>query len=142
MLCVLSFAVAGCFCSGCGLVFNGRKQLITIRSEPTGARIVIPSADMQFRTPVSVRLPRGKDYVVLAEKPGFKMARAHIASDPDPWPLALDFAIFFPSLFVDAPLGATYVLSPQTMRIVLEKKASPEESPPPQKARPPQQAPP
>ena len=122
---LVGIVVSCFFTSGCGLLLNGRKQQITIETIPPGARIRIPEADVQTVAPASVALPRSKDYVLIADKAGYEPTRAYVSSDPDPLPLVLDLVIFFPSLFVDAPLGAPYKLNPETVRIALEKQTPP-----------------
>lgn len=64
--------VAGCVASGCGFVFQGTHQAVTLTSQPPGAQATF--AGERVTTPGQVRIQRQEWAVVRAEKDGYEPA--------------------------------------------------------------------
>ena len=117
---VLVFAMA---CPGCGLLINGRKQKITINSDPADAKISIPSAGLQATTPAMLQLARKDDHMVIIEKEGYEKKTVILTSEIEPLALILDILLWGGlGLLVDWPLGAMHELSPDKVYVDLKKK--------------------
>jgi len=118
---VLVFAMA---CPGCGLLMNGRKQKITINSNPAGAKVRIPTAGIETVTPDVVQLPRKDDHTIFIEKEGYEPRAVQVTSGFEPLATIVDiilFAAIFP-LLVDWILGSMQELSPPAVNVTLSKK--------------------
>lgn len=98
--------------SGCATVLSGTSQKITIDSEPQGALVQI--GHQTGRTPVTMTIPKGKDYEVVVSVVGRKRVI----------PLTRTFdtigflnVLFFPGFIVDAATGALMKYEPSFVRV-------------------------
>ena len=109
------------YLTGCGLLINGRKQTIIVNSNPQGAAVEVIGGGVRGVTPASFNLKRNESYQLVFRKDGYRETMSYVVSDIDPLPLILDIFIFWPSLVVDMPLGATYELNPENTYVTMQK---------------------
>ncbi len=103
--------------SGCATAIYGRKQEVSLSSEPSGARVTIDETQVGI-TPTTAMLSREDPHSVRIEKPGYVTYETTTASVEKPLKDLLDVpgAIVFPPLLliilVDRWLGGTYEIHP------------------------------
>ena len=75
-ICLLLITSLAILSSGCCSIVKGNRQLVTVTSEPTGAKVKIDG--MKGRTPFSQSLSRDKDYIVEVSKEGYETEQRQI----------------------------------------------------------------
>lgn len=102
---VVLFAV---ICSqGCCSLFKGGSELVSIDSNPQGAKVKV--GPYHGTTPYTVQIPRGKDYVITAEYNG----KSEVVSlNRSIQGLYWVNILLWPGLIVDAATGKMYNYDP------------------------------
>lgn len=119
LVCAMLLAVLQ---SGCGTIFGGSSQEVSIGSSPEGARVEFDHASRTVATPAEVELKRGNAYELTFTKEGYEEETATIESSLRAEILILD--VLFTGLIgvaIDAGTGAWNSLSPETVRVALDK---------------------
>jgi len=109
---------------GCGLIFGGTHQIISVQSSPEAVKVTTTPATGEFTTPTNLNLERKNDYSLTFEKAGYTPAHFQITHHMRGGILALD--IIFTGLLgiiPDAATGAWNGLTPQTVNVTLTKTA-------------------
>ena len=107
---------------GCGLMFGGTHQSISVQSSPDGAKVTTTPASGDFTTPTTLSLERKNDYSLTFEKQGYSTGHFQIQHHMRGGILALD--ILFTGLLgiiPDAATGAWNGLSPNAAVVTLTK---------------------
>lgn len=106
LLLMLTFAMM--FNQGCCSLFTSGPQTITVDSEPKGADVKI--GPYKGKTPYTVVIPRGKDYVVQV-KYGEQTETVSLEKSIEPvyWVNIL----FWPGLIIDVATAKMFKYSPQ-----------------------------
>lgn len=66
--------------AGCGTVTRGRSEQVTIKTQPTGAAITTSIGLSCPRAPCTIEVKRNKEFDAIADKPGYKTGRVHVAT--------------------------------------------------------------
>ena len=90
-------------CSGCATLVSGTKQIITVDSDPPGALVRI--GEYTGTTPVTLRIPKGKDYRVEVSR-GADKRMVTLNRDLDPVALLNLIPPMWPGFIIDAMTGA------------------------------------
>jgi hypothetical protein len=95
------------FNQGCCSIFTSGPQTISVNSKPAGADVKI--GQYKGKTPYNVSLPRGKDYVVVADYAG-KTQTQTLEKNIEPvyWVNIL----FWPGLIIDLATGKMFKYEP------------------------------
>ncbi len=90
-------------CSGCATLISGTKQTITVDSDPPGALVRI--GEYSGITPVTLRIPKGKDYRVEVSR-GADKRTVTLNRNLDPVTLLNLIPPMWPGFIIDAMTGA------------------------------------
>ncbi len=128
----LSVALAGVMVAGCATIMHGgSKQRVLISSDPIGAIATIDNS-IKIQTPGEVKLKRGKDHVVVFEKPGYNSGQILIDRDFSYWVVGNIVFGGLIGLAVDFGTGSAWNLDPSTITVTLTPSkvaAAPETKP-------------
>lgn len=111
------------FCGGCSSIVHGGNRLMTISSEPAGARATISKAGGETvsvtTTPCTVSLDpkrgyfKGQSYNLKLELPGYQTAHVELRSEMSGWYWGnLVFGGLIGMLAVDPVTGAMWNITP------------------------------
>ena len=120
--CFLVCAVV--FASGCGTMFSGTSEEVTITSNPSGANVHIDGRK-RGETPVNTELSSTDNHTIEVRKQGYREEVATVTPDVNGGYVALDF--FFTGLLgilVDASTEGWKTISPNQIGVTLERKSS------------------
>lgn len=106
---------------GCGAMFTGTKQDISIDSQPQGAKVSIKPTGQTGVTPFTISLEKKNQYTLLFEMEGYKPKEAFIDRNIMGGILILDILNGLVGVVVDAATGGWYKLSPTTVSVTLER---------------------
>jgi len=116
--------------SGCGAMFTGIKQDISLNSDPSGVTAVVKSRGkekMRVTTPTTVTLKKSGKYSIDFQKEGYVPQTLQISKHVQGGMVALDFiwllGAIVPAaltLTLDGVTGGWYKLSPETVNISLK----------------------
>ena len=67
------FVVLLCLCSGCCSLFRPGSQVITVASQPAGAKVKL--GDALGTTPFTQTVPKGKEYVIVVSMDGTEQSQ-------------------------------------------------------------------
>lgn len=107
------------FTAGCGTMFGGTSQNVRVASSPDNAEVEVEDG-ATHRTPTTLDLERGSEYVLEIDKEGYEAREVEINKSMRGGILALD--ILFTGLLgvvVDAATGGWYSLSPERVDVSL-----------------------
>jgi hypothetical protein len=110
---------------GCGAIFNGSRQNITVTSAPDGAHVESAPTAGTFTTPTTLSLHRKRDYTLTFSREGYSSASTVISHHSRAGIIVLD--VLFTGLIgviVDASTGAWNKLSPENVSVALTKIAA------------------
>lgn len=123
--------VLASFTAACGTIFGGTTQNVDVASSPDAARVAVEDG-ATHRTPTTLDLDRGSNYVLEISKEGYETREVEVQKSMRGGILALD--ILFTGLLgvvVDAATGGWYSLSPERVDVSLTQatasKAGPDE---------------
>lgn len=134
---VLLVAVVFVATSGCGAMFKGTSQAISINSDPNQAHVTITPVKKKGSvkggpytviTPGSITLDKKSGYSVQVEKEGYETQVISVIRKPDSasvtmdilWVILLAPYLFFIPLVIDGPTGAWYNLEPNSINVILK----------------------
>lgn len=109
--------------AGCGTLFGGSSQEVSIASSPGSAEVEFDHVNRTVTTPAEIELKRKNSYQLTFTKEGYETETASIENSLRGGILALD--ILFTGLVgvaVDAGTGAWNSLSPENLSVKLEKE--------------------
>lgn len=107
------------FTTGCGTIFGGTTQNVRVASSPDNAQVSVEDG-ATHRTPTTLDLQRGNNYVLAISKEGYETREVEVTKSMRGGILALD--ILFTGLLgvvVDAATGGWYSLSPERVDVSL-----------------------
>lgn len=102
--------------SGCALATKGRRQQVSISSEPHGATVVVDGVPAG-QTPLVTSLPRKVSHRIEVTKEGFVPASVLVRAESN------EFARRTIRWGLDIDLGATNDLTPATLELALVPQA-------------------
>lgn len=105
--------------SGCCSITRGNRQLVTITSEPTGAKVKMDG--YKGTTPYSVSLDRSKDYVVEVSKEGYETEQRQVTHSFSSMAIFGNILWLLVGVIVDFATGSGYNLNPTNVNVELEK---------------------
>ncbi|MDD5756291.1 MAG: PEGA domain-containing protein [bacterium] len=118
---------------------NGTKQLVSINSEPVGAKVMVDGSDCG-KTPVALKLARKKDHSVEIEMGNYITYKTTLSRAETGW-IWGNYSLFLtnwphfsvygalawvPSIIIDTNNGSRYKLKPQNINVTLLKKDNPD----------------
>lgn len=110
---------------GCGLVFGGTSETISITSSPSEAEVEVAQSGgatgFQRTTPTDIELARKHDYIVTFSKEGYETRTAEIDHGVRAGIVVLDILFGIVPVVVDAATGAWHGLSPDHIDVTLER---------------------
>lgn len=110
--------------SGCGAIFNGSRQNITVTSAPDAAQIKGEPSIGDFTTPTTLNLERKHDYTLTFAKDGYSSATAAISHHARGGIIVLDVLLTgLIGVVIDAATGAWNKLEPATVTVAMTKLA-------------------
>jgi hypothetical protein len=107
--------------SGCGLIFGGTSQTISVQSSPNAATVTTTPATGTYTTPSSISLSRKNSYSLKFEKQGYSSADFEIHNHVRGGIVVLDILVGLVGVIIDAATGAWYGLSPDNANVVMTK---------------------
>ena len=121
----LSLALAAMFTivsSGCSTLVKGNRQMITINSEPTGAKVKL-SNGLKGTTPYSANLETNNDYIAEVSMDGYEQQQVQITKQFRAATTILGNILWLLiGCIVDFASGSAYGLQPDNVNVELEKK--------------------
>ena len=78
---LLVIALMMALTAGCGAMFKGTSQEITVKSNPPGATVTITPTGQTLTTPGSITLAKKNEYTLKFEMPGYKTKEVFIRQD-------------------------------------------------------------
>ena len=107
--------------SGCSTITKGGRQLITINSEPSGAKVNI--GGLKGTTPYTADLATDKDYIADISLEGYENQQVQITKSFRAGTTILGNILWlFIGVIVDVVSGSAYGLNPTNVNVQLEKK--------------------
>ena len=106
---------------GCGTVFHGTVQKVSIDSLPSQATYRILNTEMRGTTPATVELKRKESYTIVVEKDGYE-PKGLTLENRIAWIPFLFNVIAWPTVFVDFGTGGAYEFNQSQLLFTLEKK--------------------
>lgn len=106
---------------GCGTVFNGTVQKVSINSLPPQATYHILKTERQGTTPATVELKRKESHTIVVEKDGYEPKGLTVERRIS-WIIILD-AIAWPTVFLDFATGGAYEFNQSQLLFELKKRS-------------------
>lgn len=107
--------------AGCGTIFGGSSQEISLSSSPAGAAVEVDRLGRTVATPTEVELKRKHSYRLTFSREGYEPQTVLVESKVRAGILVLDILAGVVGVAVDAATGAWYKLTPDHVSVVLEK---------------------
>jgi hypothetical protein len=104
--------------SGCCTLMKGNRQLVSINSEPTGAKVKIDG--LKGTTPYTADLSRGQDYVATISKEGYEDQQVQITKSFSAMAIFGNILWLLVGAVVDICTGSAYNLNPASVDVELE----------------------
>lgn len=112
------------FLAACSYIINTDKQDVGVRSEPTGAKIVVKTTGgvevFSGQAPASIKLKKKNEYVVYVSLEGYKDEEVRIDKRIEPWVIGNLLCGGIPGLVVDGITGAMWKLEPDEIVVTLQ----------------------
>lgn len=111
----------GFMSSGCSTLTKGNRQLVTIRSTPSGAKVKIDG--LKGTTPYTADLATNQDYIANISKEGYEDEQVQIKKSFRAGTTILGnlFWLLIGAV-IDFASGSAYGLNPSNVDVELEKK--------------------
>ena len=116
--------------SGCGAMFTGKSQSISLDSNPQGATAIVKSNmgdETKVQTPGRATLKKKRDYSIRFEKEGYTPKNMMMTKEFNVLTMICDGALFLAMMIpgviafsVDAGTGGWYKFSPAMVNVDLE----------------------
>ncbi len=107
------------FQQGCASLFTGGSQQVSVRSEPTGAKVVI--GPYEGTAPCTFTVPAGKSYVIQAKYQGEQKTQP---LERGIQPVTFLNIFFWPGFLIDLGTGKIWVYDPTNYLFTFEKTDS------------------
>lgn len=127
-LTLIALSIGTALSSGCATITRGSTDTLVVESDPPGAEVRL-SNGMRGKTPTSFVVPRRGGFVAYIEKPGFEpvevMVNSRVAGSGA---AGMAGNVVFGGIIgvaVDSGTGAMYDVTPNPIRVNLEKKPEP-----------------
>jgi uncharacterized protein YceK len=105
--------------SGCATIFSGSRDQIALSSEPAGAKVLVNGQD-RGKTPVTLSLKKGKEYMVDFVKDGYEKKSIMLTYSLGAGWLILDILAGIIGVLVDALTGNWNSLDYESYKAILE----------------------
>lgn len=107
--------------TGCGTIFGGTTETISVQSSPAGVTVSTNPATGTFTTPASIELDRKDSYTIIAKKEGYSDGQAFIRKKIRSGVLIADILLggWF---LVDYLTGGLWDLTPDQVLVSLERE--------------------
>lgn len=119
---VLVVITGSMFLSGCGALFVGTTQSISINSSPVGSKVELDGG--VYTTPATIELARNKNYTVTITKEGYETKSIKINRQVSGGIVILDILAGIVPVIIDMAMGTWYKLTPSTINVNLMSKQS------------------
>src|SRR5687767_14651753 len=106
--------------SGCATLITGKTQIVSVTSEPPGARVMLNGTYLGV-APISAAVARQTDYHVVAQLEGYGEGTATIKREINP--IAILNLVNVIGWGVDFVTGAAWRLGPETVIVRLQPPA-------------------
>lgn len=106
---------------GCATIVKGNTQLVTVNSEPSGAKVKIDG--LKGTTPYTATLSRGNDYVVEVSKDGYETEQRQVTHHFGALSIFGNLPWLLIGVIVDFASGSAYNLNPTNVNVELEKES-------------------
>ena len=107
--------------TGCSTITKGSRQMITINSEPSGAKVKI--GGLKGTTPYTADLATDKDYIAEVSLDGYEEQQVQITkSFRTATTIFGNILWLLIGVIVDVCSGSAYGLNPENVNVQLEKK--------------------
>lgn len=116
-------ALAAVLLGGCGTVFGGKHQTVSVSSSPDNARVSVEPEGQRLRTPTVVELERGREYLVTLSRSGYESREVRVRSKLRPLILVADIVFGVVPVVVDGITGAWNKLEPDEIDVTLARTA-------------------
>jgi len=116
--------------SGCGAIFLGSTQLVTVHTNPPSATVRVLQTGYAAETPALVPLARDGNFVLVVEAPGYRTVHVPLHKSIHLGVLLGDILTFPIGLIVDAVTRSWYVHQPRMIFVTLEPGSAPAAPPP------------
>jgi len=128
LLAVLAFTLA--IGPGCGMVFWGTSNNVTIRSLPEGAKVTVDGSE--YATPVVLKLKKSDDHLIKFEKAGYEPKTVLLGRHLNVSALVLDICLTcILGVVVDFVTGGVYTFDQTEITAQLDKVGARLDLPPP-----------
>ncbi|MBL7131293.1 MAG: PEGA domain-containing protein [Candidatus Omnitrophica bacterium] len=104
--------------SGCCTIVRGNRQLVTINSEPIGAKVKIDG--LRGTTPYTANLARNQDYVATVSKDGYEDQQVQVTKSFSAMAIFGNIFFLLIGAIVDFASGSAYNLNPTNVDVELE----------------------
>lgn len=109
---------------GCGAIFKGSSQNISVMCSPDTKFIIQPDG-MEQTTPTTLDLARNKSYVLSFQKDGYETKKVEIKKSASVGIIVLDVILTgLVGVVVDAATGSWYNLTPDQVMVALSKTST------------------
>ena len=123
-----ALAAACLILSACGTIMNRPRQLVRVRSEPSGASVRINPGSLTLTTPGHVRLRREQGpYELLFTLEGYEPRTLRLRQEISGWTWFGAMLTLGAGYLVDRFTGSRYELEPHNPRVLLQKQGVPPE---------------
>lgn len=112
---LLTVALAGLSISGCGTIFQGTTESISVQSTPGAATV------RGYTTPAVLELSRKQSHHLVFSKPGYKDAHFDIQTRVSAGYVVFDILVGIIWVAIDASTGGWNDLYPDVAVVTLEK---------------------
>ncbi|MCD6163513.1 MAG: PEGA domain-containing protein [candidate division Zixibacteria bacterium] len=107
--------------NGCGAIFLGSGQNISMNTDPEGATVIINGNNMG-KTPIHLKLKTNDSYIVTFKKDGYEDKTYSIANRVSGGIIVLDVLCGLLPVIVDAATGSWYRLDTSNIDLPLDIK--------------------
>lgn len=105
--------------SGCAGMFSGETQMLTVKSNPEGAKVTINGMQIG-QTPLTAPIVKKKDLLLTLSKDGYKDVTTPLNTSFDPMALVGLFSYGTP-ITTDIQKGTAYQISPNYYQFDMQK---------------------
>ncbi|MDO9055276.1 MAG: PEGA domain-containing protein [Sulfuricurvum sp.] len=105
--------------SGCAGMFSGETQMLTVKSNPEGANVMVNGMTIG-QTPLTAPIVKKKDLLLTLSKDGYKEVTTPLNTSFDPMALVGLFSYGTP-ITTDIQKGTAYQISPNYYQFDMQK---------------------
>ena len=108
----IAISLSGLFLGGCCTAITGNHQNVRVTSRPSGAKVTVSSTGDSITTPGSFDLVRNRDYILVAEYPGYEPQEKELKHKRQVWLLG-NILLGPIGMMIDSSNGASDKLTPK-----------------------------